>query len=72
MTVGYVPVAELYCSDDGIVLNLHLVVVLVLRLQASEYGNTLSRARFIHHNHLEPSFQGFVLLKILLVLVQCR
>ena len=46
------------------------MVVLVLLLQASEYGNRFGRARFVHHNLLETALEGLVLLEVLLVLVQ--
>ena len=61
---------QVHGSNKGIVLNTHLVVVLVTLLQTSEDGDALCRARLIHKHHLEPSLQGLIGLKVLLVLVQ--
>ena len=58
------------CRNDCIILNAHLMVVLILFLEATEDGNALRRGRLINHHHLETALKSLVLLKILLVLVQ--
>ena len=65
-----VAVAEVHRGDEGVILDAHLVVVLVLLLKSTQYGDALCGRRFVHHNLLETAFQCLVLLEILLVLVQ--
>ena len=46
------------------------MVILITLLKATQDGNGLRRAGLIHHHHLEPSLQGFIGLKILLILIK--
>ena len=69
-TVGDVPARKLDGSDDGVILDTHLVMVLVFLLQTTEDGDGIHFARFIDHNNLETTLQRLVLLEILLVFVQ--
>ena len=48
------------------------MMVFIPFLQASHYGNGCCRRRFLHHYHLETSFQGLVCLKIFLILIKSR
>ena len=68
-TVGDVPVRELHCSDDGVIVDMHLVVVLVLLFQSPENRDGLGRGRLVHHDHLETALKGLVLLEVLAVLL---
>ena len=61
---------KLHCGYQGVILYLDLVMVLVFLLQSPEDGNGLCRCRFVHHHHLEPSFQGLVRLEVFLVFVK--
>ena len=68
--VADVPLGELHGGDAGIVLYPHLVVVLVTLLQSAEYGDGRQLVGLVHHDGLEASLQGLVLLEVLLVLVE--
>ena len=67
-----VTLAELNGSDDGVILDAHLVVVLVFLLQTTQDGNGAFLVGFIDHDNLETTLQGLVLLEVLLVLVEGR
>ena len=69
-TVGDVAVRKFDSRNKGIILDTHLVVVLVALLQTSHDRYRSCRGRLIHHDHLEPSFEGLVSLEILLILVK--
>ena len=69
-TVADITVAQLHGSDDGIVLDTHMVMVLIALLQSTKDGNAVQRTWFIHHHGLESTFQGLILLEVLLVLIE--
>ena len=71
-TVRDIPVRQLYRRDDGVIVDMHLVVVLVLLLQTTEDGNRLRGSRLVHHDHLETALKSLVLLEILAVLLDSR
>ena len=71
-TIADVALAQLHRGDDGIILDAHLVVILVALFQTSQDGNGALLVGFVDHNDLEAAFEGFVLLEVFLVLVECR
>ena len=71
-TARNVSVAEIDGSDERIVLNLDLVMVLVFLLEAAEDRDRLCRRRFVDRHDLEPPLQGLVGLEVFLVLIQRR
>ena len=71
-TVRDVSVRQLHRCNDGVIVDMHLVVVLVFFLQSTQDGNRLRGSRLVHHYHLETTLQSLVLLKILAVLLDSR
>ena len=69
-TVVDVAVGEVDCRNQRIVFDTHLVVVLILLLQSTQYGNGLCRRRLVHHHLLETALEGLVLLEIFLKFIQ--
>ena len=67
-----VALRQLHRGDAGIVLDTHLVVVLVALLQSTQDADGAQLVRLVHHDGLETTLQGLVLLEVLLVFVQCR
>src|SRR5574344_946464 len=57
-------------SNQRIILDTNLMVILIFLLQSTQDTNGLGRRRFIHHHHLEPSLKSFISLEILLIFVQ--
>ena len=70
-TVCDVPVGQFYCSNDGFVLDAHMMMGFIPVFKPSQNGNGIFNTGFLNHHFLEPSFQGLVLLKILLVFIEC-
>ena len=71
-TVRDVPVRQVHCRDQRVVLDPDPVVVLVFLLQAPQDGDRLSRGGLVDQHHLEPALQRLVRLEVLLVLVVRR
>ena len=46
------------------------MVNLITLFQASQYTYGIGNTRLIYQNHLEPTLQGFILFKILLILIK--
>ena len=67
---GNVTVTQFYRSDDGFVLDTHLMVVLVTFLQTTENGNGTQGVRLVDHDGLETTLQRFILFEVFLVLVE--
>ena len=68
--LGDVTLRELYGSNDGVVLDTHLVVVLVTFLQTTQDADAGKCVGLIDHDGLESAFQRLVLLEVFLVLVE--
>ena len=69
-SIGDVAVTQLHGRYDGVVFDTHVVVVLVALLQSTQDRDGAQRIGLIDHHNLEASFQGLILLEVLLILVQ--
>ena len=67
--VSDIAFAQLHGRDDGLIAYAHMMVVLIALLQASQNGYSAGFVRLVHHHFLETALEGFVLFKILLILV---
>ena len=68
--LGDVTVGEFHGGYHGLIHDTHLVVVLIPLLKSTQYGYGALHVGFIDHDGLETAFQGLVLFKVLLILVQ--
>ena len=70
IAVGDIPLAQGHGGVQHIGGHLHMVVLLVVMLDAAHHGQRISDAGFLHPHGLEPALQRLVLLDILAVLVE--
>ena len=68
--VGDIAHRELHGGDDGLVFDADAVVILVALLEAAQNGDGGHLVGFVDHDLLKATFQGLVLLEVLLVLVE--
>ena len=69
-SISYVTLRKLNGSNDGIILNADFMVVLVAFLQTTQDADARKCIGLVHHNRLEASFEGLILLEILLIFVE--
>ena len=70
VAVGDIPLTQGHSGVQHIGRHLHMVVLLVVVLDAAHHGQRISNAGFLHPHGLEPALQRLVLLDILAVLVE--